>query len=154
MWTHNFPAEDSIFTATDNILEQWRLDTLVISDMLGYESQCADYALSKLQQAHHNLVPISKGDTGVKPVKFILKQNYPNPFNPNTVISWHLAVASPVKLTVYNSAGQKVAILVDERLSAGFHQTRFDGSNLANGLYLYRLETSNHIETRKMVLMK
>ena len=88
------------------------------------------------------------------PEKFLLQQNYPNPFNPSTVISWQLAVGSKVKLTVYNITGQRVAILVNERQPAGTHSVQFDASGLASGVYLYRLEAGEFIQTRKMVLMR
>jgi YVTN family beta-propeller protein len=88
------------------------------------------------------------------PQEFLLQQNYPNPFNPSTVISWQLAVSSPVKLTVYNITGQKVAILVNEKQSAGSHSVKFDASGLASGVYIYRLEAGGYVENRKMVLMR
>jgi C1A family cysteine protease len=83
-----------------------------------------------------------------------LEQNYPNPFNPTTVISWQLAVSSTVKLTVYNLAGQTVAILVDERQPGGSHAIEFNASGLASGVYLYKLEADEYMEIRKMILMK
>ena len=88
------------------------------------------------------------------PEKWVLYQNYPNPFNPSTVISWQLAVGSPVKLTVYNVTGQRVAILVNERQPAGSHSVKFDASGLASGVYLYRLEVEGFVETKKMILMR
>ena len=88
------------------------------------------------------------------PERFLLQQNYPNPFNPSTTISWQLAVGSQVKLTVYNVTGEKIAILVNERQPAGSHSVRFDASGLASGVYLYRLETDQFVETKKMVLMR
>ena len=88
------------------------------------------------------------------PARYILAQNYPNPFNPNTVISWQLAVSSPVKITVYNITGQEVATLVNERKPAGIHSVEWDAANFASGVYLYRLEAGDFVETRKMVVMK
>jgi polyhydroxybutyrate depolymerase len=88
------------------------------------------------------------------PREFYLEQNYPNPFNPTTVISWQLVVGSSVNLSIYNVAGQRVSKLVNERQPAGFHSVEFDASQLASGVYFYRLEAGNQVETRKMVLMK
>ena len=85
---------------------------------------------------------------------FRLIGNYPNPFNPKTIISWQLAIGSFVYLSVYNSAGQSVAILVNERQPAGYHSIGFDGSRLSSGVYLYRLGIGTYTETRKMVLLK
>ena len=88
------------------------------------------------------------------PQELLLYPAYPNPFNPTSNISWQLAVSSPVNLSVYNLEGQRVAVLVDERQPAGFHQVEFDASELASGIYLYRLRAGKYVETRKMVLMK
>ncbi|MCK4460515.1 MAG: S8 family peptidase [candidate division Zixibacteria bacterium] len=81
-------------------------------------------------------------------------QNYPNPFNPSTEIRFSLPAASHVKLSVYNIMGQLVTTLTDQRLEAGDHAVEFDGSNVASGVYLYRLQTDASIVTRKMVLLK
>ncbi|UCF65509.1 MAG: T9SS type A sorting domain-containing protein, partial [bacterium] len=83
-----------------------------------------------------------------------LLQNYPNPFNPTTVISYQLAASGPVKLTVHNLIGQKVATLVDERQTAGVHSVVWNASGLASGVYLYRLEAGNYVAIRKMISMR
>lgn len=83
-----------------------------------------------------------------------LGQNYPNPFNPTTAISYTLNEAMPVQLNVFNMNGQKVATLVNATQSAGSYNVNFDASNLASGLYVYRLTTPNGVITRKMTLMK
>ena len=85
--------------------------------------------------------------------------NYPNPFNPRTSIAYDLPANGPVSLTVYNTLGQRVAVLVDEHQAAGPHTVEWDGigdsgDNLATGIYLYRLTTANSSVTRKMVLLK
>jgi len=85
---------------------------------------------------------------------FELSQNYPNPFNPTTNISFSLPQASDVSLTVYNVIGQRVAVLANEVLQSGAHTYKFDASNLASGMYLYRLKTDNFSTTKKMMLMK
>jgi glucuronoarabinoxylan endo-1,4-beta-xylanase len=88
------------------------------------------------------------------PVEFALEQNYPNPFNPSTVISWQLAVGSEVELKVFNLLGQDVHTLVNERQQAGFHSVEWDASDLASGVYLYRLQAGDFVETRKMLLIR
>lgn len=85
---------------------------------------------------------------------FELRQNYPNPFNPSTQISFTLPQASDVSLTVYNVIGQRVAVLANEMLQSGAHTYQFDASNLASGMYLYRLQTDNFSTTKKMMLIK
>jgi hypothetical protein len=89
-----------------------------------------------------------------QPTDFTLYQNYPNPFNPTTVISFQFSVGSSVKLTVYNITGEEVANLLSASLLSGFHSVEWDASNVASGVYLYRLEADGFVETRKMVLMK
>ncbi len=85
---------------------------------------------------------------------FNLAQNYPNPFNPSTTISFNLNQTGKVMLDVYNTVGQKVATLVNGKMTAGPHEVKFDGSNLASGLYFYKLTSGNVTMTKKMVLMK
>ncbi len=86
--------------------------------------------------------------------RFALKQNYPNPFNPTTEISFDVPKESRVKLSVYNALGQKVADLLNEKLSAGTHHVRFDGSNLTSGIYFYRMQSNGFTAIKKMILMK
>ncbi|MBO6534649.1 MAG: T9SS type A sorting domain-containing protein [Balneolaceae bacterium] len=85
---------------------------------------------------------------------FELHQNYPNPFNPSTTISFSLSETGQVQLYVFNAAGQKIAQLVNERLSAGNHSVTFEASSISTGVYFYRLQTSQGIITKKMMLIK
>ena len=88
------------------------------------------------------------------PGMFALHQNYPNPFNPNTQIRYALPEASVVRVEVYNSLGQQVAILVDGYMNAGYHQVSFNATGLSSGVYLYKITTPNYSTTKKMLLMK
>jgi len=88
------------------------------------------------------------------PSSFQLFQNYPNPFNPTTTIEFSLPERSFVKLTIYNALGQEIAVLVNEEKQAGIHRIQFNGSNLPTGVYFYRLEAGNFVDTRKMILIK
>ncbi len=85
---------------------------------------------------------------------FNLEQNYPNPFNPETKIKFTIPENGNVKLTVYNSLGEHVKTLINGYLIKGNHEIFFDGSGLAAGIYLYRLETNKGTLTKKMQLMK
>ena len=91
----------------------------------------------------------------VEALTFSLEQNYPNPFNPTTEIRYSIPNNSFVTLKVYNAIGQIVAELVNnEYKESGSHNVVFDGSNLASGIYFYKLEAANFVDTRKMVLVK
>ena len=85
---------------------------------------------------------------------FNLAQNYPNPFNPETVIRYSIPKAEKVSIVVYNLLGEKVARLIDERIQAGVHTVSWDASNMASGIYFYRLQAGDFVQTRKMVLLK
>jgi hypothetical protein len=88
------------------------------------------------------------------PQEFTLSQNYPNPWNPTTTINYSIAREGNVKLSVYNAIGSKVATIVNEYKPAGNYSIQFNGSNLASGIYLYRLESGNYSAVKKFILMK
>ncbi|MCX6641119.1 MAG: C25 family cysteine peptidase [bacterium] len=88
------------------------------------------------------------------PTEYSLGQNYPNPFNPLTSISFNLTQAGLVKLTIFDVMGREVATLVNGTREAGTHEVTFDGSGLASGIYLYKLEAGEFRATQKMVLLK
>jgi hypothetical protein len=84
----------------------------------------------------------------------VLRQNYPNPFNPTTVIEFTLPKQEDVKLSVYNTLGEKVADLVNGRMSAGYHSVNFNATNIASGIYIYRITAGNFVALKKMMLIK
>lgn len=86
--------------------------------------------------------------------EFALEQNYPNPFNPATTIEYRLDAAAKVSLDVYNLVGQKVATLAEGRQAVGDYKVDFDASNLASGVYFYKLSVGQASLTRKMMLLK
>ncbi|MFN3345045.1 MAG: T9SS type A sorting domain-containing protein, partial [Chloroherpetonaceae bacterium] len=96
----------------------------------------------------------STGTVLDKPTTFKLSQNYPNPFNPTTTITYQLASSSDVKLEVFDVLGRKVATLVNARQNAGEHSVNFNATNLASGVYFYRLQAGSFVETKKMMLVK
>ena len=93
---------------------------------------------------HDNFVPVTN----------YLFQNYPNPFNPETVIEYSLPRASKVSLVIYNLRGEEVIRILDENQPAGFHQVTWNASDVVSGIYFYRLQVGDYIETKKMVLLK
>ncbi len=102
---------------------------------------------------------LAKHDVETLPAEFSLHQNYPNPFNPTTAISYQLPAASDVKLKIYNTLGQLVKTLVSQKQSAGNYAVQWNGSNdlgekVASGIYIYRIQAGDFIQSRKLVLMK
>jgi len=88
------------------------------------------------------------------PTAFALHQNYPNPFNPTTEIGFTLPDAYHVTLDIYNVLGQEVASLIDRQMEAGKHTATWDGREAASGVYFYRFEAGDFIDTEKMILLK
>jgi photosystem II stability/assembly factor-like uncharacterized protein len=87
-------------------------------------------------------------------IKFNLFQNYPNPFNPITSIKYSIPKDGPVKLTIYNIIGSKVATIIDEYKQSGNYSVQFNGSRLASGIYFYRLESGGYSTSKKLILLK
>ncbi|MFN3345717.1 MAG: T9SS type A sorting domain-containing protein, partial [Chloroherpetonaceae bacterium] len=85
---------------------------------------------------------------------FELAQNYPNPFNPTTTIRYQIPTAQTVSLKVYDVLGKEVATLVNGRQEAGSYSVPFNASRLSSGMYFYRLQAGEYVETRKMMLVK
>ncbi len=93
------------------------------------------------------------------PEAFELLQNYPNPFNPTTSISYKIPRVAEVKLSIYNLYGQKLRTLVNERKAVGAYTVEWDGKDqfgkaVASGVYFYRLEAAEFVQTRKMLFVK
>ena len=88
------------------------------------------------------------------PLAYELYQNYPNPFNPITSITYQLKEEGLVQLKVYNSLGQEVATLVNEKQNAGSYVVKFDASKLPSGIYIYSIRVNDFVHTRKMTLLK
>jgi len=104
-----------------------------------------------------NIFSFPVGVTAVNsevPSEFSLSQNYPNPFNPVTNIKFSLPKSGFVKLTIYDVVGREISMLINGELLAGSYNYDFDASQLAGGIYFYKLEADDFIQTKKMVLIK
>ena len=157
----------NIYSNVDNA--GWGL--LGTSDSLGYfddtvlEDQIIEYTVSAVydiaESATTDTVTIhfvSTDNVGL-PMTYALEQNYPNPFNPITFIRYSLPEVTDVKIVVYNVLGQKVATLVDQSMSAGYHNISWSGLNqggapVSSGVYLYRIETENFTDVKKLMFLK
>jgi len=85
---------------------------------------------------------------------YMLNQNYPNPFNPETVIKFSIPGASQVTMKIYNTQGQEVDKILNEHLNAGTFQVKWDAVQFPAGVYYYKIQAGEFIETKKMLLVK
>lgn len=97
---------------------------------------------------------IREGDKLTIAFDFTLRQNYPNPFNPTTTIPFEIKSENLVKLTVYDMLGREVATLVNEKLTPGNYNFKFDASGLASGMYIYRLDVNGQQAAKNMMYIK
>jgi hypothetical protein len=97
---------------------------------------------------------------GIKPISnyipenFLLYQNYPNPFNPATNIKFDLPKSTLVKIKIYDILGKEIETLVNENLLPGSYKIDWNASQYPSGIYFYKMETANYVETKRMILMK
>ena len=142
--------EQAKLTASDGVGgDEFGLDVSISGDntIVGARSGNAAYVYSG--------ITVSLDRERVElPTDFVLSQNYPNPFNPETVIEYTLPQFGEVSLGIYNLIGVEVVKLVDGNIPAGNHQVIWDASNFASGIYFYRLQAGDFVQTRKMVLLK
>jgi hypothetical protein len=83
-----------------------------------------------------------------------LLPNYPNPFNPSTTIEYVLGLRSPVSIKIYDVLGREVATLVDEVKQPGVYTVRWDASKQSSGVYIYRLQAGEFVQTKKMIVLR
>jgi hypothetical protein len=121
----------------------------------------AEAAYEGLLELHSPFTNVDSRSVQKPPVAFRLDQNYPNPFNPVTLIRYTIPAtagsmpgARNVELRVYDVLGREVAVLVNEKKEPGHYEVVFDGSKLATGMYLYRLQVGSFVETRKLILLR
>lgn len=91
---------------------------------------------------------------GESPTQYSLKQNFPNPFNPSTKIRFSLGSESDVKIEVYNLLGELVQTLINNKIAAGNHEITFESDGLPSGIYIYRFESENYMDSKKMLVLK
>ncbi len=90
----------------------------------------------------------------LQPSIWSLEQNYPNPFNPVTTIRFAIPREQQVLIEIFNSVGQSVATLVNTRLNPGFHEIKWNASDMSSGIYFYRIEAGEFQDLKKMILIK
>ncbi len=95
-----------------------------------------------------------KGETGKIPTEYSISQNFPNPFNPTTKIKFGLPKAGLTRITVYDLLGREIMTLINNELKVGYHEINIDAHNLPSGIYLYKIQSGDFTQTKKMILMK
>jgi hypothetical protein len=88
------------------------------------------------------------------PTVYALYQNYPNPFNPSTTIKYQLPVQTHVEIKLHDVLGREVAALVDEQQDAGYRKVEWNAAGFASGVYFCRLQTTDVVQTKKLVLLR
>ncbi|MBN1350704.1 T9SS type A sorting domain-containing protein [candidate division KSB1 bacterium] len=90
----------------------------------------------------------------IAPETIVLNQNYPNPFNPTTAIEFAIHEKLNVKLTIFDINGRQVEVVINKELPPGTYHFNFNAGALASGIYLYKVEAGDFIQTRKMILLR
>ena len=150
-------------SADSGLVGYWRFDVFEdlgvnsdgsddIRDFSIYENH-ADTEGNPMLVPSGALVSVEKLDD-VLPSGFILTQNYPNPFNPSTTIRFSIVEESFVILKIFNSLGEEITTLINEDIIAGSYEVEFDATSLTSGIYFYKLQVRDFVQTKKMVLIK
>jgi len=161
VFVYNVTANEWVYTVTGN-------PNAVSNIFSGVTAHCINDTVRIFQPGGYttvgtsNFVVLGCGPTIVGkgtitsnvPGAYSLSQNYPNPFNPSTKISFSLPKAGSVKLIVFDILGREVATLVNDYRTAGTHSVEFNALNLASGVYLYRIESGDFSDVKKMMLIK
>ena len=159
--TYNDTLSANYYASADSgLIGYWRLDkTTYLGDGV---YTVKDFSINSNYGYLYGDVHLSAIPTDVKtekqfsqlPNQYSLEQNYPNPFNPTTTIEFKLPETSHVTLKVYDILGREVASLVNEVKTSGNYKVYFNASNLASGVYFYRIEAGKFIATKKLLLLK
>lgn len=178
-----YNALDSLIAHSDSLLENeytiesWAQFLTALTEAQNALNKNYSYTVSAgdtLKTAKNNLdlaiQSLVRNSTGVNehgntiPKEFVLGQNYPNPFNPSTTIDFAVPYYSTIRITIYSILGQALEEIVNRNYDAGYHSVKFNASNLASGIYFYKIEAipvqlsnrpiDNFISAKKLMFMK
>ena len=114
-----------------------------------------DSYIDTIYHSHYNIVTaIEQNNFSSIPSDFKLDQNYPNPFNPSTKIKYAIPQLSFITLKVYDILGREIETLVNTEKPAGAYVVKFDGHSLPSGVYFYRIQAGDFVDTKKFILLK
>lgn len=101
-----------------------------------------------------SFVSVSVNEETPIPKEHSMSQNYPNPFNPVTKLKFALPQRAHIKLSIFDTLGNEIKIILNKELHAGNHEINFDASNFTSGVYFYRIQTGDFVQTKKMILLR
>ena len=136
---------------------------VIITDHDGNEKLYDLEALQELglyqQMAVVNNLTVSTDNETLGPKVFAIHQNYPNPFNPVTTLRYDLPEDGLVDITIYDMLGNVVSNLINTNQSSGYKSIQWDATNnqgepVSAGVYLYKIQAGDFVDTKKMILLK
>lgn len=122
--------------------------------LIGFSNNSSTKSYAGFWYTYNESITTNVEDQFTVPTEYKLEQNYPNPFNPSTVIKFAVPERSAVTLKVYDIIGREVTTLLNEEKESGWYEYSFNASDLASGIYMYRLSTDAKVFTKKMMLIK
>jgi hypothetical protein len=143
-----FRLSDTTELGTIGLIRQLSTEPFSISNIKGGNTVLDSFAVG----AFRKITTVEEPE-GI-PTEFCMKQNYPNPFNPSTTISFDLPEKSFVTLKIFDLLGREVAALASEIFSAGRYSRQWNASNIATGIYFYRLQAGSFTQTKKLILLR
>ena len=177
-WKPNTEADLKEYYVYKDINPNFTLDSTkriaILSDTLFYDrlekgTQKVYYKVTAKDNTGNQSYPSAEVNVTISDVneatitdnyEYALYQNYPNPFNPSTTISYSLKDDSEVRIKIYSISGELIKTIIEGNKSKGYNETQIDLSNMASGIYLYRLEVTGKgkipvfNDLKKMVLVK
>ena len=119
-----------------------------------FDGKIDEVRISNIPRYQITTTDVEDNNKDILPLIPLLEQNYPNPFNPTTTIKYQIPELSFVTLKIYDVLGNEISTLINEEKPAGSYEVEFDAKILSSGVYFYRLQTGNYVETKKMVLLR
>ncbi len=156
-WNHGYSAivfGEAFFSGDGNPYYHTSNDKIEHFN-LGYYHALSKLAVATISHlAFYDMTVDLQSETNAIAIDFVLEQNYPNPFNNSTVIKYSIPQEGLVTLKIFNVIGEEVAELVNETKQIGYYEVSFDATGLPSGIYFYRIQASNFVDTKKMILLK